>query len=82
MIITPVAARLVSALFRLDARAGRALIFSAGTRNSLVVLPFALALPETLRGVVSAVIVTQTMVELIGELFYIRFVPHVLMRER
>lgn len=81
MAITPLIARIVSRIFRLDTGAGRALIFSAGTRNSLVVLPFALALPEPLNGVVSAVIVTQTIVELIGELLYIRLVPNVLLRE-
>ncbi|OIB00615.1 arsenic resistance protein [Paenibacillus sp. LC231] len=81
MIITPIMARLVSRIFRLDTGAGRALIFSAGTRNSLVVLPFALALPEPLNGLVAAVIVTQTIVELIGELIYIRLVPKVLLRE-
>ncbi|SHE15423.1 Uncharacterised protein [Chlamydia abortus] len=59
-----------------------ALIFSAGTRNSLVVLPLALALPEPLNGVASAVIVTQTIVELIGELFYIRLVPNFLLKDR
>ncbi|MGG2918682.1 arsenic resistance protein [Brevibacillus parabrevis] len=80
MVITPIVARIVSRLFRLDIGAGRALIFSAATRNSLVVLPFALALPEPLNGVVSAVIVTQTVVELIGELVYIRLVPKVLLR--
>ncbi|MCG5254763.1 arsenic resistance protein [Brevibacillus agri] len=80
MAITPIIARIISHLFRLDTGAGRALIFSAGTRNSLVVLPFALALPEPLKGVASAVIVTQTIVELIGELVYIRLVPKVLLR--
>lgn len=80
MIIVPIVASIISRIFRLDPGAGRALIFSAGTRNSLVVLPFALALPEPLNGLVSAVIVTQTIVELIGELIYIRFVPNVLMR--
>ncbi len=81
MVITPIIARIVSRIFRLDTGAGRALIFSAGTRNSLVVLPFALALPEPLNGLVAAVIVTQTIVELIGELIYIRLVPKVLLRE-
>ncbi|WP_372007164.1 arsenic resistance protein [Paenibacillus chitinolyticus] len=81
MAIIPIIARIVSRLFRLDTGAGRALIFSAGTRNSLVVLPFALALPEPLNGVASAVIVTQTIVELIGELLYIRLVPKVLLRD-
>ncbi|MGW9124163.1 arsenic resistance protein [Paenibacillus chitinolyticus] len=80
MAIIPIIARIVSRIFRLDTGAGRALIFSAGTRNSLVVLPFALALPEPLNGVASAVIVTQTIVELIVELLYIRLVPKVLLR--
>lgn len=82
MAVTPILARMVSRVFRLDTGAGRALIFSAGTRNSLVVLPVALALPEPLKGLVAAVIVTQTVVELAGELIYIRLVPNVLLRER
>lgn len=80
MAIVPLLARVVSRLFRLETQAGRALIFSAGTRNSLVVLPFALALPDPFNGLVSAVIVTQTIVEIIGELIYIRVVPK-LMRD-
>jgi ACR3 family arsenite efflux pump ArsB len=79
MAITPILAHIVYRIFRLDTGAGRALIFSAGTRNSLVVLPFALALPEPSNGLVSSVIVTQTIVELVGELIYIRFVPKVLL---
>jgi len=66
MAIIPLIANVISRIFRLDAGAGRALIFSGGTRNSLVVLPFALALPEPLNGLVAAVIVTQTIVELVG----------------
>lgn len=80
MILAPILGRIVAHIFRLDPGAGRALIFSASTRNSLVVLPFALALPEPLSLVVSAVIVTQTIVELIGELLYIRLVPKLLLR--
>lgn len=80
MVIMPLLARLTACAFRLDTQAGRALIFSAGTRNSLVVLPLALALPDVWI-VVPAVIVTQTLVELVGELFYIRLVPSVVFRE-
>lgn len=80
MAVMPLLARLIACAFRLDTRAGRALIFSAGTRNSLVVLPLALALPDAWI-VVPAVIVTQTLVELVGELFYIRLVPSVVFRE-
>ncbi len=78
--IMPLLARLTARAFRLDTQAGRALIFSAGTRNSLVVLPLALALPDAWI-VVPAVIVTQTLVELVGELFYIRLVPLLVFRE-
>jgi len=80
MVIAPLLARLTACAFRLDTQAGRGLIFSAGTRNSLVVLPLALALPDAWV-VVPAVIVTQTMVELVGELLYIRLVPSVIFRE-
>lgn len=80
MVIAPFLARLIACAFRLDTQAGRGLIFSAGTRNSLVVLPLALALPDAWI-VVSAVIVTQTLVELVGQLFYIRLVPSVVFRE-
>ncbi|MEG6520795.1 arsenic resistance protein [Desulfotomaculum sp. 1211_IL3151] len=81
MAIIPILASICSRIFRLDTRAGRALVFSSGTRNSLVVLAFALALPEPLNGLVSAVIVTQTIVELVGELIYVRVVPRVLLRD-
>ncbi|MFD1176095.1 arsenic resistance protein [Paenibacillus puldeungensis] len=74
-IITPFISRSVSSLFRIGPKDGRALIFSAGTRNSLVVLPLALTLPEEMAAIAAAVVVTQTVVELIAELVYIRCVP-------
>jgi len=80
LLIVPFLARLTACAFRLDTQAGRALIFSAATRNSLVVLPLALALPDAWV-VVPAVIVTQTLVELVGELVYIRLVPSVVLPE-
>lgn len=61
----------IGLLFRLDAAAGRAIAFSAGTRNSLVVLPLALAVPNGVP-ILPAIIVTQTLVELISELIYVR----------
>lgn len=64
-------------LWRLPARSGRALVFSFGTRNSFVVLPLALALPEPLLEA-AVVIVLQSFVELIGMLVYIRIVPRLL----
>lgn len=68
---------LVARLARLDVAAGRALVFSGATRNSLVVLPLALALPPEL-ALVPLVVVTQTLVELVGMLVYLRVVPRLL----
>lgn len=73
-VLAPLVGWSVSRLFRLDAAAGRAIAFSAGTRNSLVVLPLALAVPGAIP-VLPAIIVTQTLVELISELVYVRLVP-------
>ena len=64
----------VSRMFRLDAPTGRALAFSAATRNSLVVLPLAFAVPGAVP-LLPAVIVTQTLVELLSELIYVRLIP-------
>jgi ACR3 family arsenite efflux pump ArsB len=65
---------LVARVARLDTRSARALTFSGATRNSLVVLPLALALPAGL-AIAPAVVVTQTLVELIGMVIYVRVVP-------
>jgi arsenite transporter len=64
----------VARLFRLDTAAGRAVVFTGATRNSLVVLPLALALPDRL-GIAAAVVVTQTLVEVLGMVAYVRLVP-------
>ncbi|MNC65873.1 hypothetical protein D3C75_1162110 [compost metagenome] len=77
----PLISVIVAKGFKLELGAGRALIFSSLTRNSLVVLPLALALPSEVATVTAAVIVTQTMVELVGELIYIRLVPMLLLRD-
>lgn len=61
-------------LFRLDVPATRALVFSGSTRNSLVVLPLALALPASL-ALAPVVVVTQTLVELVGMVIFVRLVP-------
>ena len=61
-------------LFGLDVPASRALVFSGATRNSLVVLPLALALPAGYE-LAAAVVVTQTLVEVIGMVVYTRVVP-------
>lgn len=64
----------VGRVFRLDAPTSRALAFSAATRNSLVVLPLAFAVPGA-TPLLPAIIVTQTLVELASELAYVRLVP-------
>jgi arsenite transporter len=64
-------------LFRLAPRDTRAIVFTGATRNSLVVLPLALALPDTL-GVAAIVIVTQTLVEVIGMVIYVRVIPRLI----
>lgn len=56
---------------RLPAPAARAVAFSAATRNSLVVLPLALAVPGGVP-LLPALIVTQTLLELVAELIYVR----------
>ncbi|WP_028563362.1 arsenic resistance protein [Paenibacillus pinihumi] len=81
MAIMPFIGRLIVKWFRLDVESGRAVIFSGGTRNSLVVLPLALSLPDNWSTLVAAIIVTQTIVELAGELIYIRFVPNVILKD-
>lgn len=64
-------------LGRLDAASTKAVIFSGATRNSLVVLPLALALPEPL-ALASLVVVTQTLVELIGMVIFVKIVPRII----
>ncbi len=58
----------------LDARSTRALAFSGVTRNSLVVLPLALALPAAL-SLAPLVVVTQTLVELVAMVILVQLVP-------
>jgi len=74
LIVMAFAGGAVARLFRLDAPASRAVIFTGATRNSLVVLPLALALPDQL-AVAAVVVVTQTLVEVLGMVAYVRLVP-------
>lgn len=61
-------------VFRLPVATGRTVIFSLGTRNSFVVLPLALSMPEAWAAAV-VVIVVQSLVELFGMMLYLRWVP-------
>ncbi|MCR3750549.1 Arsenite efflux pump ArsB, ACR3 family [Lentzea californiensis] len=75
LVVMAFAGLAVARLFRLDAVSGRAVVFTGATRNSLVVLPLALALPDDLAAVV---VVTQTLVEVVGMVVYVRVVPRLL----
>ncbi|QLG61881.1 arsenic resistance protein [Halorarum salinum] len=74
LIIMPLLGRLAAGLFRMNVGEARAFVFTSVTRNSLVVLPLALALPDGYR-LVPAVVVTQTLVELVGMVVLTRAVP-------
>ncbi|CAM4087745.1 arsenic resistance protein [Vreelandella rituensis] len=67
-------ARGLAWLFRLPVAQGRVLAFSLGTRNSFVVLPIALALPAGFEMAV-IVVVFQSLVELLGMVGYLYWVP-------
>lgn len=64
--------------FRLPASSGRVVLFSVSTRNSFVVLPFALALPSPAREVAAAAIVLQSFIELLAMLVLLRAAPRLL----
>lgn len=61
---------------RLDLPGQRAAIFSGVTRNSLVVLPLALALPAGF-ALTPLVVVTQTLIELVAMVVMVALVPRV-----
>ena len=67
-------ARLLTRVLRLPMDSGRTLAFSLGTRNSFVVLPFALALPDGWE-MAAVIIVFQSLVELFGMVFYLWWLP-------
>lgn len=77
LVVMAVAGWAVARVFRLDVPAARAVVFTGATRNSLVVLPLALALPDRL-ALAAAVVVTQTLVEVIGMVVYVRVVPRLI----
>lgn len=72
-VVAPLCGWWIARRIRLDAPTSRAVAFSAGTRNSLVVLPLALAIPGAVP-VLPAIIVTQTLIELLSELIYVRWI--------
>ncbi|WP_049972745.1 arsenic resistance protein [Haladaptatus cibarius] len=74
LVIMPLLGRLAAGLLGMDVGESRALVFTSVTRNSLVVLPLALALPSGY-ALAPAVVVTQTLVELTGMVILTRIVP-------
>ncbi len=74
LLVAALLARGLARWLRLPVEAGRTLAFSLGTRNSFVVLPFALALPAGWETTV-VVIVFQSLVELFGMVFYLWWLP-------
>ncbi|MFB7892856.1 arsenic resistance protein [Microbacterium sp. NPDC056044] len=66
---------------RLDTAGRRAVTFSGTTRNSLVVLPLALALPPAF-ALTPLVIVTQTLVELVAMVVMVAVVPRTIRAAR
>lgn len=75
-VMVPIGAA-ASRLARLDVPASRAVIFSGATRNSLVILPLVLALPARF-DLAPLVVVTQTLVELVIMVIFIRLIPWLL----
>jgi ACR3 family arsenite transporter len=77
LVVMAVVGRAAGRALEFDAPAARALVFTGATRNSLVVLPLALALGDEY-ALTATVIVTQTLVEVLGMVAYVRFVPRLL----
>lgn len=68
---------IASVAARLNVPAKRTIVFSGATRNSLVVLPLVLALPAAF-DLAPLVVVTQTLVELVVMVVFVRLVPRLL----
>lgn len=77
LVVMALAGWAMARVFRLDTGGARAVVFSGATRNSLVVLPLALALPDEY-ALAAVVVVTQTLVEVIGMVAYVRLIPRLL----
>jgi ACR3 family arsenite efflux pump ArsB len=74
LVVAALTAKGLARFLKLPLDQARTLTFSLGTRNSFLVLPFALSLPSGWE-VATVVIVTQSLVELFGMVFYLWWVP-------
>jgi ACR3 family arsenite transporter len=72
-VLAPICGWWIARKAKLEVASSRAVAFSSATRNSLVVLPLALAVPGAIP-VLPAIIVAQTLVELLSELVYVRVI--------
>lgn len=79
LLIAALLAYALARYYKLPVTQGRALAFSLGTRNSFVILPLALALPANYELTV-VVIVFQSLVELVGMVVYLWWVPRILFK--
>lgn len=76
LVMTPVGA-VAGRLAGLDVASRRSVVFSGVTRNSLVILPLVLALPAAY-GLAPLVVVTQTLVELVVMVVFVRLIPRLI----
>jgi arsenite transporter len=79
LFITAMLAKVLSQIVRLPVRQAGVLAFSLGSRNSFVVLPLALALPEPFE-IKVLVIVLQSLIELFGMAMFVWFIPKILFK--
>lgn len=78
LIVAAICGLFIGKAFRLPVAQARTLVFTLATRNSFVVLPFALALPAAWE-MTAIVIVFQSLIELFGMLVFLWLVPHKLL---
>lgn len=74
LLLAALLAKVLARGFGLPVAQGRTLAFSFGTRNSFVVLPFALGLPAGWE-MAALVVVVQSLVELLGMMAYLWWLP-------
>ena len=77
LVLMTAATALIARAARLSVASARAAVFSATARNSLVVLPLAVAVADQ-APLIPLAVVMQTMVELVGMVVLVRLVPHLL----
>lgn len=81
LIVTVLFAKFLTAIFKLPVGQGRVLAFSFGTRNSFVVLPIVLTLPNQYQTAI-VVVAFQPLIELIGMLIYIKIITNGIFRSK